>query len=115
MMSSVILFALAALGGLVLAYLHLKKNGAPLGLAVLHGILAVAGLVLLLVFMSQGHAAGFLMGAVILFVLAALGGLFLFTLHIKTRPLPSAIIVLHAVIAVSGFLTLLIGMTKNPM
>jgi len=33
-----VLFALAALGGIILATLHLKKNDAPVSLALVHGV-----------------------------------------------------------------------------
>ena len=102
-------FALAALGGAVLGYLQLKRANAPLGLALLHGLLAVVGVILLIMSISQGAAGNVLMAALVLFLVAALGGLALFTIHLRRRPLPVMLIVLHALIAVAAFVALLVG------
>jgi 3-hydroxymyristoyl/3-hydroxydecanoyl-(acyl carrier protein) dehydratase len=45
----------------------------------------------------------------VLFVLAALGGLYLVSFHFRGRPLPGGVIVLHAMIAVIAFLILLVA------
>lgn len=102
-----ILFAVAALGGLVLARMHLKDDDAPLGLAAVHGLLGAAGLVLLLWFVLQNAAGGMLWGAVVLFVLAALGGFVLITKHLRGESLSSGLIYTHGAAAVIGFVLLL--------
>ncbi|HBA86199.1 MAG TPA: hypothetical protein DCZ95_19125 [Verrucomicrobia bacterium] len=108
-----VLFALAALGGAVLAGLHLKAKSAPLSLAALHGVLAVAGVILLLVGISQGRFGTAAVAALVLFVMAALGGLALIGMHLRSRPLPAPLIFVHALLAVSGFVTLLVGAVKH--
>jgi hypothetical protein len=113
LVSAIVIFALAALGGIVLAFMHLTKKSAPLGLACLHGALAVTGVILLLVGMSQGHTAKGVVIALVLFVVAALGGLVLITAHLRSRPLPAALIVVHALVAVAGFLTLLTSVVRQ--
>jgi hypothetical protein len=50
-MASLILFAVAALGGFVLIATHLRGKVIPLGLVLGHGTLAVAGFVALLVYL----------------------------------------------------------------
>jgi hypothetical protein len=106
-------FAVAALGGIALAYLHLSQKKASLGLAALHGLLAVAGVVTLLICISKGGADKLLTVALALFVVAALGGLVLFAQHLRARPLPVPILLIHALVAVGGFLTLLAGVCKH--
>jgi hypothetical protein len=53
-----VLFALAALLGIILAGLHLKRRGAPIPLALLHGVVAAVGLVLLIIAITQMASAG---------------------------------------------------------
>lgn len=47
---SLILFAIAAIGGFYMFFLDLKKKPSPMMVAFIHGLLAVAGFVMLLAF-----------------------------------------------------------------
>lgn len=49
LLTSVILLSLAALGGLTLLLLDLKKKSVPKWLAVIHPIIAMAGLIVLII------------------------------------------------------------------
>jgi hypothetical protein len=104
-----LLFAAAALGGLTMAFIHFKKNrNPPAGLAILHGTLGASALVILLFYVVQtGMATPVLNWALILFVLAALGGFFLVSFHLRGKRLPSPVLVIHALVAVVAFLLLL--------
>ncbi len=106
---SVLLFAIAALGGLTLATLHFRGKNRPWPLAILHGLLAATALVLLLIPLVNGSiiASTGLKWAVGLFVVAALGGFVLFVNHLQKKKLPSAVVVIHGGVAVVGFLVLL--------
>ncbi len=53
---SVILFAVAALGGLVLGVLGLRQRGLPMWLSLIHGVVAAAGLITLILGVVQGNA-----------------------------------------------------------
>lgn len=107
-----ILFAIAAVGGLTMAYIHFKQDKNPPGaLAALHGVLAATALVILLWGVVQMHASGMLVWALGLFVVAALGGFFLVSFHLRRQRLPSPVIVIHALVAVLAFLLLLIGLS----
>lgn len=105
MLVPIVLFAAAAGGGAVLAYLRLKDKPLPMGLALAHGAIAAAGLVALLVPVLSGEAEG---GAAPLglFVVAALGGFFLFSFHVRKKPIPVLPMVAHAGIALVAFLLL---------
>ncbi len=121
MYAELILFALAALGGIVLASLALRGKALPMSLAGLHGLLAVSGFALLLVSLAQSASGGasppadtagtpiWLIISVILFAIAALGGLVLFTgFHLRGKKLPSPLVVVHALFAVAGFVLFLV-------
>lgn len=105
---SPILFAIAALGGLTLATMHIKSNRAPIPLALLHGALAATALVLLIIAVLKAQLGGLAVIAIILFAIAALGGLVLFMTHLRSRPLPKPLIFIHGGVAITAFVILLL-------
>lgn len=105
--SALIIFALAALGGVVLAAHVLRNRFAPWLLSILHASLGAIGLVLLLILLAQGSAPQQILIGFVLLVIAALGGFFLASFHMRQKLPPKAVVVVHAVVAVLGFLTLL--------
>jgi hypothetical protein len=102
-----ILFALGALGGLLMAMRAFKGQTPPVVLAVGHGLLGASGLVLLVIGVLAGSGGGTARIALALLVVAALGGFYLLSFHIRKQQHPKAVIVVHALVAVVGFLTLL--------
>jgi protein-S-isoprenylcysteine O-methyltransferase Ste14 len=103
--TAAVVLAVAALGGLLMAGMRFAGTERPPSwLAMLHGLLAGAGLTLLL---YAGFAVGIPRSAwigIVLLVLAALGGVFLnLAYHDKRLPLPKGIMVVHALLAVAGF------------
>lgn len=112
MIVAAVLFAVAAAGGILLA-LHVARGTArPLGVVLAHGAFAAAGLVALIVAVTGDvpTIAGWSLG---LFAVAALGGFVLFGLDRTNRPLPLAGALGHGVIAVIGFVLLLVGIASN--
>lgn len=105
---AVLLFALAAVGGLYLASRHWQGNPPPLAVALIHGLLAVLGLVVVIRVVMAGGNVGNLPIAIGLFAVAAIGGLVLFALHAKGKALPKPLIAGHALVAVAGFLIVLL-------
>jgi hypothetical protein len=102
---SIVLFAIAAVWGIYLAasILGAKKLTKPIILG--HGVVAAIGLVLLII---ASLMSGFVMLSgisVVLFVLAALGGAFMF---FGPGGPTTQLIALHAVLAVAAFVLLLI-------
>jgi hypothetical protein len=121
---SAVLFAIAALGGLTLAVLHFRAHGKthpPTSLAMLHGLLAAIGVMFLIIGIAA-TASGFSAGlssmavlALVLFVLAALGGAYMFFgKHLRGEPLPTPVVIIHGLAAVSGFVLLLIYLYIAP-
>jgi len=101
------IFAIAALGGLVLAAHVLRGRLAPWAISVLHALLGATGLILLVFVVLQGSAPGRVAAALGLLVVAALGGFYLASIHLQKRIAPKGVVFLHAGLAVAGFLTLL--------
>jgi len=107
---AIAVFALAAVLGLTMAVLHFKgRSPPPAGLAVVHGLFAASGLVILLVAVIQAHLGGAPLAALGLLILAALGGFGLLSFHLRRRALSSGLLAGHALLAVAGFIVLLIS------
>lgn len=104
---ALIVFAVAAIGGLVLAAHVLCGKFAPWALSLLHAVLGATGLVLLVVLMVQGAASRPVMTGLGVLLLAALGGFFLASFHLRRKLPPKAVVAIHAGVAVAGFLVLL--------
>lgn len=109
MSTALVLLALAALGGIGLTLLHLKKDDAPLSVAAVHGILGAAGLGVLLWTVLQTGASSLVWASVVLFVLAALVGFVLITKHLRGESLTSTLMFTHGGAAVVAFVLLLIA------
>ena len=103
---ALLIFAIGAVGGLVLASSVLRGRLAPWALSLLHAALGAAGLVLLIVILLQGPAPQRILIAFVLLLIAALGGFFLASFHLRRKLPPAAIVLVHAAVAVAGFLTL---------
>jgi len=104
---ALIVFAVAALGGLVLAAHVLRGKFAPWALSLLHAALGATGLVLLVMLLLRGAASRPVLVGLAVLLLAALGGFFLASFHLRRKLPPKAVVVIHAGVAVAGFLVLL--------
>lgn len=109
MMWSIPLFAGAAVVGVVMAVARVRERTISLPVALIHGVLAAAGLVLLALSQGTDASAGPGTYALGLFVVAALGGFYLFAKGLRGQALPIKPMVLHAVIAVVAFVMLVAG------
>ena len=109
MQTTTVLLAISAVGGLAMAGIRFGgKPHPPSWLAMLHGFLSAAALTLLLYAWFTVGLPTLAKVAVVLFVIAASGGLLLnLKYHLNAVPLPKGIIVVHAGIAIVGFLLLL--------
>jgi len=105
---AIVLFALAAVAGLSMAVMHFRGVTPPRPvLAVLHGLFAASGLVVLALAVVRISAGGAALVALGLFVVAALGGFALLGFHLRGKALPGGLVVGHGLLAVAGFVTLL--------
>ena len=104
---ALIIFAIAAVGGLLLAASVLRGKLAPWALSIVHALLGATGLVLLVLSVLKGAASGRATIALCVLLVAALGGFFLASIHLRGQIAPKAVVIIHAGVAVTGFLTLL--------
>jgi hypothetical protein len=100
---AVVVFAVAALGGVILASHVLRNKMAPWALSIPHALLGATGLVLLAFIVSGGVGSALVGWSLGVFVVAALGGFYLASHHLKKRLPPKGVVVLHALLAVTGF------------
>jgi hypothetical protein len=106
--SGIVLLALTALGGLLAAGFRFSGRPHPPSLvAMLHGLLAAAGLTLVLyVAVVRGLPDGGWIGVIALLA-AVLGGLVLnLGYHWKNKPLPVWLVLVHAAVAAIGLVML---------
>jgi len=107
---ALILFAVTALGGLAMATIRLKKGtNPPVGLAGLHGFVALSALVTLAAGVLGPGLGGAALWSLILFAGAAVGGFVMITAHLSGKLIPLPILGVHAAAAVVAFVLLLIA------
>jgi hypothetical protein len=109
--TAIVLLALTGAGGLLMAGIRFSgKPHPPTWIAMLHGLLAAAGVTLLLYAgITRGLPSPAWFGIVLL-VLAAAGGLVMnLHYHWKNVALPIWLVLVHAAIAVVGLVVLAIG------
>jgi hypothetical protein len=105
---AVLIFGIGAVGGLVLANSVLRGRLAPWALSLLHAALGATGLVLTALVVLQGsqEGQGIIPIALLILILAALGGFFLASFHLRKSPAPRTVVFVHAEAAVIEFLLL---------
>lgn len=112
---AVILIALGAVVGLTMAVQHFRGRTPPApALAIVHGLLAGSGVIVLLLGVWEMGFGTAHTWALVLFGVAALGGLYLLSHHMRQRALPGAVVVIHGLVAAVAFLVLLTAVYLAP-
>ncbi|HTA26966.1 MAG TPA: hypothetical protein VK809_04215 [Bacteroidia bacterium] len=101
------LLALAAVFGLVILLKWISKQDAPRAVVYSHGIVAAGGLGILVAYAFM-HPDKFPTVTIGLLTASALVGFYMFFNDLKKKMTPLAIALVHALVAVTGFVTLLI-------
>jgi hypothetical protein len=105
---ALIVFAIGALGGLTLAGMYvLQGRLAPWPLSLVHAALGAIGLLLLIYAALTTGISGAVLTALVILVIAALGGFYLASIHLRGELAKKPVVFIHAGAAVIGFLTLL--------
>jgi hypothetical protein len=104
--AAIILFAIGAMVGIYLITFVIEKKETPKFWTFTHGIFVVSALCLLIFEMMKTGAD--LLQIIILFCIAALGGIILLVRDFAKKPLPIWLALTHALIAVTAFAWLLV-------
>ena len=107
----VVLFAVAAVFGVINLVRVVAAGRAPRATVYIHGAFAAVSLVLLVIYSIINSQAAPII-AVILFVIAALGGFVLFGIDVATKKPPKWLGFVHGAVAVAGFVFLLVFASK---
>ncbi len=108
LLGAIVLFIIGAIFGLVVLSAILRNKKTPKFFVLMHGFFVGVALLILVTFAASGHFSGMLATSLVLFFIAALGGLTLLTIDLSNKPIPKAIALLHPVIALAGLITLII-------
>jgi hypothetical protein len=104
LMTAAVLLAITGAGGVAIAAIRFSgRPFPPSWLAMTHGLLASAGLTLLLFAAFTYGLPGWSGLGLVFLLVGAAGGLVLnLAYHWRERPLPISLVVVHAAIAVTG-------------
>ena len=100
------LLALAAVIGIIILKNWLTSASTSRTVVYAHGIFAAAGLIVLVIYALQ-NPANYPKTSIILLVIGALGGFYMFAEDLRKRNSPIWLAVVHGLLAVGGFLFLL--------
>lgn len=106
LITAILFFALAALLGLYLLTFILQNKNTPKGVAFTHGPLAAIGLIILIIYALFNKPAPIV--SIIIFIMAALGGIMLIYNDITGKTVPKWMAIGHGLTAIVGFLFLVI-------
>jgi hypothetical protein len=111
MNTAAVLLGIAAIGGLVMAIIRFRGADRPPTVVLMaHGLLAAAALTLLIYAAATVGLPGLAMAATGIFVVVAIVGAALNLMyHSRMLPLPKTPIVIHGLVAVVGYVLLLLA------
>ena len=98
-----IMLGIAILIGVIMLSYLLQDKEIPKGLPILHGSAAGIGVILLVIYALTSESEHQHWDSIVIFLVAILGGLFLFEKDITHQKVPKSIAVIHALIALGGF------------
>jgi NAD/NADP transhydrogenase beta subunit len=104
--ATIVLFALAAVVGFIILKNWLTSADTSRTTVYLHGVFAALALVLLVVYAFQ-NPANYPKASIILFVIGALLGFYMFAEDLRKKFSPTWLAVVHALFGVAGLLVLL--------
>jgi len=103
--AAIAIFGMAAILGMYLLSLILRKKTTPKGVTIIHGLFAVTALVLLIVYCVGNRPSPW--ESVVVFVLAASGGGVMVYRDLTGRRVPPWLAIGHGMTAIIGFAMLI--------
>ena len=108
LIAALIVFVIAAVLGLTVAASLFRKRETSKSVALAHGLVGATGLVLVILAVLR-HPDHRLSLALVLLVVAAIGGAVLFANDVRRKPGPLALVVIHALVAVAAVALVLLA------
>lgn len=105
----IVLFAIAAVGGLTLFVMKLSGKSLPWLIVILHGLFAASGLIVLIINVYQNTQIFLMNLALVLFIIVAIGGFTVLSFHLSNKTQPMSLIMIHGGAAVISFILLIIA------
>ena len=96
------LFAIAAIFGLIILKNWLTSQDTSRSTVYTHGIFAALGLAFLLIYYFQNEAKA-LQTSIILFLIAAIAGFYMFFRDLKGKMSPNWLAIVHGLVALAAF------------
>lgn len=106
---ALVLFVLAAFGGITMLFMVETRRSLPYWLAGIHGLLAAGGVIALILTILSSPEKAMAIASFIAFILAALGGGYILAFQLRGKPQPLNLIVVHGVVALIGIGLLLLA------
>jgi hypothetical protein len=100
-------FALAAVAGIIILKNWLTGGATSRATIYTHGVLAASGLVLLIVHYFQNGAKA-LQASLILFIVAALAGFYMFFRDLKGKMSPTWLAIVHGLVGATGLILIIV-------
>lgn len=105
---AIFLFLFASAFGVAILIAVLQDEPASKLVLLLHGSIAGTAILAMIGYVIIYGAAPLLIASLILFLIAALGGLTLFVLARKRKSVPKLLVIIHPLVALAGLITLVI-------
>src|SRR4051812_4829416 len=105
--TSIALFAVTAVLGLAILIRWLTKKNASRGVVYSHGIVAATALLLVVLFSIQ-NPDHFPKLSLVLFIVSALAGFYMFFRDLNHKMSPMGLAVVHALVSVAAFIGLIV-------
>jgi hypothetical protein len=105
--AAIVIFLIASVFGLIVASAIVRNQPTPKPMVYLHGLFGAAALAIVVIYVLKNPDNNPAVSLVLL-VIAALGGFVLFARDMSKKPGPLALVIIHALMAVSGVLGLIL-------
>lgn len=103
---AIAIFGMVAIVGMYLLSLILRNKQTPKAVTIIHGLFAVLGVILLIIYCLSHHIRPLI--SIIVFIIAAVSGIMLNYRDITGKSIPKWFAVTHGLVAIVGFALLLI-------
>lgn len=108
LVTAIVFFLIAAFLGTFLLHSILKNKRTYKPVVFMHGSFAGLALLALATYTALGHTAPLLLISLALFILAAIGGVTMFTLDTSNKRVPKILAIMHPMVAITALILLIV-------